>query len=85
MEIRPADTDEATFQVWLQVLRSLSPGQRLENALRLSEHNRELALAGILQRHSEYGPEDAEMALRRWRWGDEIFRQVYPQATLLEP
>ena len=51
MNIRPADTDEETYRVWLQVLRSLSPGQRLENTLRLSEQNRELALAGIVLRH----------------------------------
>jgi len=85
MEIRPADTDEETYQIWLQVLRSLTPGQRLENALRLSEQNRELALAGILHRHPEYGPEQAELALRRWRWGDQTFREVYPRAELLEP
>ena len=85
MNIRPADTDEETYRVWLQVLRSLSPGQRLENTLRLSEQNRELALAGIVLRHPEYSPEQAELALRRWRWGDETFRKVYPCAELLDP
>ena len=85
MDSRPADTDEETYQVWLRVLRSLTPGQRLENTLRLCEQNRELALAGIRMRHPEYSPGQAEMALRRWRWGDETYREVYPQGELLSP
>ncbi|MFN8611756.1 MAG: hypothetical protein U0931_29695 [Vulcanimicrobiota bacterium] len=85
MDIRPADTDETTYQVWLQVLRSLTPEQRLLNALRLSEQSRELALAGIRLRHPEYSAQEAEMALRRWRWGDCTFREIYPDAALLEP
>jgi len=83
--MRPADTDESTYEAWVQVLRSLSPGQRLLNTLRLCEENRLLALAGIQQRHPEYSPEQAELALRRWRWGDLTFRQVYPEAPLLGP
>ena len=85
MDTRPADTDEETYQVWLRVLRSLTPGQRLENALRLSEENRELALAGIRLRHPEYTPEQVELALRRQRWGDATFREIYPDAPLLDP
>lgn len=85
MDARPADTDEETYQVWLRVLRSLTPGQRLENALRLSEENRELALAGIRLRHPEYDPQEAELALRRQRWGDATFREIYPEAPLLDP
>lgn len=82
MDARPADTNEETYQVWLRVLRSLTPGQRLENVLRLSEESRELALAGIRQRNPHYSP---EQALRRWRWGDATDREVYPDAPLLDP
>ena len=34
VDIRPADTDEETYQVWLSVLRCLTPEQRLLNTLR---------------------------------------------------
>ncbi|MBS2039593.1 hypothetical protein JST97_31695 [bacterium] len=85
MDFRPGDTDETTYQVWVQALRSLTPEQRLLNALQLSEQSRELALAGIRLRHPEYSDEQAELALRRWRWGDSIFREVYPGAELLDP
>ena len=85
MDVRPADTDEETYQVWLRVLRSLTPEQRLLNTLRLCEQNRSLALAGIGLRHPEYSAEQAEFALRRWRWGDTIFLEVYPDGPLLDP
>lgn len=85
MDARPADTDEKTYQVWLTVLRSLTPEQRLLNTLRLSEENRSLALAGIRQRHPGYSEEQAELALRRWRWGEAAFLDVYPNGPLLDP
>ena len=85
MEVRPADTDPETYQVWLRVLRGLTPDQRLRNTLKLCQQSRQLAAAGIAQRHPNYSPEEVEMALRRWHWGDDLFRQVYPEANLLAP
>jgi len=85
MEVRPADTDPEAYQVWLRVLRGLTPDQRLRNTLKLCQQSRQLAAAGIAQRHPRYTPQEVEMALRRWHWGDDLFRQVYPGAELLPP
>lgn len=85
MELRPADTDEATYQVWLDVLRSLPPEQKLRNVFQLSEQHRELTKTGIALRHPEYTPKQVEWALRRWWWGDALFAEVHPGVPLLEP
>ena len=85
MEVRPADTDPETYQVWLRVLRGLTPDQRLRNTLKLCLQSRQLAANGISQRHPNYTEHEVEMALRRWHWGDDLFCQVYPDAELLAP
>ena len=85
MEVRPADTDPETYQVWLRVLRGLTPEQKLRNVISLCLQSRQLEAAGIAQRHPQYSPEQTELALRRTSWGDELFRQVYPDAELLDP
>lgn len=78
MERRPADTDEASLDVWLQVLRRLSPEQRLRNVVALFEQDLHLSRERLARLYPAASPPELELKLRRERWGDELFRQVYP-------
>jgi len=68
-----------------ELYRRLTPGQRLEMGLRMSEEGRLMALEAIRRRHPEYSAEEAQLALGRLWLGDELFRKVKPQAPLLDP
>jgi hypothetical protein len=69
----------------LRWLRSLTPQQKVELAVQMSEHVREVARAGIRSRHPEYTPEEVNFALFRLLYGDELFRRAWPKAPLLDP
>lgn len=78
MERVPADTGAAAHEVWLEVLRGLSSQQRFENLVALFDQDRELGRHRLARLHPEAGPEQVERMLRRERWGEELYRQVYP-------
>jgi hypothetical protein len=56
------DTSEAASRRYKELLRSASPLQRLEQAARLTQAVRELAIAGIRERHPTI--QDDEVAVR---------------------
>jgi hypothetical protein len=63
--------------------RALTPEQRVLEALALSEQLYAFTVAGVRARHPAYTDAEVESAVRRLRLGDELFRQVWPQAPLL--
>jgi hypothetical protein len=83
--MRAGDTTPEANEVQLGVFRRLGPADRLALASRMSEDARLLALAGIRARHPDYGPAEAELALRRFVLGDELFAAAWPRAARLDP
>ena len=83
--MRSRDTSAAAHEAQLRVYRRMTPEQRSELAMKLSEDVRELARGGIRARHPEYGARDVELALLRILYGDELVRRAYPLEPLRAP
>ena len=63
----------------------MTPAQRVEEGVRLSQLARQVMRAGIRARHPEYTPEQVEEALARLLWGDDLYRKAKPGRELLDP
>ena len=75
--MRPADTSPEAWQVWLDLVRKMSPAERLQRTFECSAFVRNLGEAGIRQAHP--GACDREVFLRvaQRQLGDELFRKAY--------
>jgi DNA-binding PadR family transcriptional regulator len=51
--------------IYLEILRRMTPEQRLRKTFELSEMGRELFRQGLRQRHPDLSPEDFEALLRK--------------------
>ena len=78
--MRPADTSPEAWDVYLGLVRAMSPAERLSRALELSEEVRRVAEAGLRLRYPR--ADEREITLRRARLelGRELFRKAYGEA-----
>ncbi|MCB9605660.1 MAG: hypothetical protein H6716_03660 [Polyangiaceae bacterium] len=76
--MRPLDTAPAAHTVQLRLYRQMSPEQRSALALRMSDEIREIAAAGIRQRHPEYTEAEVRRALVCLLYGRESAQRVWP-------
>ena len=65
--------------------RRMTGEERVLQAISMSEQLYEFAASGVRQRHPSYSEEEVQLALRRMRLGDALFRQAWPHAPLLAP
>ncbi|HSN97194.1 MAG TPA: hypothetical protein VLS89_02815 [Candidatus Nanopelagicales bacterium] len=63
------DTSPEADARYHDLLRALAPERRLETAMKLSRAVRELALAGIRQRHPEAGEQEVRVRLAARLYG----------------
>jgi hypothetical protein len=75
--MRPADTSPEAWQVWLELVRKMTPAERLQRALDLSETVRELGKAGIREAHPDASEREVFLRFAQRQLGDELFRKVY--------
>ncbi len=75
--MRPADTTPEAWRTYLELLRRMTPEQKLQRAFDLTRLVRSFAEAGLRERYPN--ATDREIFLRRVRqeWGPELFRKVY--------
>lgn len=75
--MRPADTSPEAWREYQEILRRMTPEEKLQRAFELSRMVRSLAEAGLRERFPQ--ADEREIFLRRVRqeWGAELFRQVY--------
>jgi hypothetical protein len=85
VEVRSADTSPEAHARQIAAHRAMSPGERIDLALAMSEDALAIAASGIAARHPEYGDEDVRRALLRLRWGDELYLAVFPGERLPDP
>ncbi len=83
--MRARDTSEAAARVQIEIYRRLTPEQRVELAIEMSEAARETSRGGIRSRHPEYDELEVEHALRRLLLGDDLYRCAWPNHPLLDP
>lgn len=55
---------QANRLLYIQILRSLTPEQRLRKAFELTTMARELARAGVARHHPDLGPEEIDRLTR---------------------
>ena len=77
------DTSPDAAAIRRDILRRMSPEQKLVLISDLSEALRETMIAGVRFRHPEYSPLEARWATIRHLLGDELFRAAYPDAPRL--
>jgi hypothetical protein len=77
-----ADTSDAADEEQLRVYRRMTPEQRVELAMKLSEDVRAIAREGIRARHPDYSARDIELALLRLLYGDDLIRRAFPSEPL---
>ena len=58
----------------------MTPAERLDLMVELTETVRELARAGIRMRHQDYTPEQVDLALYRHIYGAEIADKAWPES-----
>jgi len=79
------DTSVRTAQIRMQLFRAMSPAQKSAILAEMSEEARELARAGIAQRHPEYCAHEVEHALHRLLVGDPLADRAWPDHVHLRP
>lgn len=83
-EATSLDTSVEAERVLVEKLRAMSPGQRLAVALDLSRTVRELALAGVRQRHPDASPREQLLRLAVTLHGRDLATAAYPEIAELD-
>ena len=78
----PLDTTPEAYRVYIRGLRALTPDRRARMAAELSDNVRATALAGIRERHPEYGDRQVRLAFLRLVLGADAFRALFPGAEV---
>jgi hypothetical protein len=79
------DTSNDAERVQIEILRRMSPSERLELALDLAATSRELLAQGVRQRHPEYTEDEVRLAVIRILLPEPLFISAYPQAVNIRP
>jgi hypothetical protein len=80
------DTADEARRVQVEVYRRMTPSERVDVAIEMTEAALEISREGIRLRHPGYGEEQVRWALFRLRLDDDsLFRAVWPSAPLLQP
>ena len=83
--MRAFDTSPEAHAHQLRLVRSMSPSQRSELALRMSEDIRRIAAEGIQKRHPEYSEQDVHRALVVLLYGKDAATRLWPGEAIPSP
>lgn len=75
--MRPADTSPEAWKVLLDLVRRISPAERLQRTFELSEGIRLASEAGLRQAYPEAGEREIFLRSARRRLGSVLFHKVY--------
>ncbi len=76
--MRPFDTSAEAHAFQMAAYRRMSPEERSELALRMSDDVRRIAAEGIKQRHPHYSEREVRRALVALLYGKEAAAKVWP-------
>lgn len=79
----PRDTTPEAWEVQTQIWRRMSGQEKIELAFEMSENVRQIAAAGVRQRHPGYSDDDVRLAVIRLTLGDALFHEVYPDCNVV--
>ena len=83
--MRARDTSLKAHQLQVSLYRAMTPAQRSELALRMSDDVRRIAAEGIQQRHPEYSEFDVRRALVALLYGRDAAAKVWPGESVPAP
>jgi len=75
--MRPADTSPEAWQVWLELVRKMTPAERLQRALEYSAFVRNLAESTLRREYPNASGREVFLRAARQRLGPELFSRVY--------
>ena len=81
----PLDTSTEAHRRQRDVYLKMGGAARVAIAFQLNEAVRNVAMAGIRQRHPDYTSEEVRLAWVRLTLGDGLCRAVWPHQPLVEP
>ncbi|MDE3168211.1 MAG: hypothetical protein KGN36_20580 [Acidobacteriota bacterium] len=76
--MRPRDTSPEAWKVLLDLVRRMTPEERLQRALEYSDFVRGFAEAGVRSAFPSAGDREVFLRAARRRLGPALFRKVYP-------
>jgi hypothetical protein len=79
--MRPADTSPEAWEVFLDIQRRMSPGEKLARVFEHSAFVRSLIMAGIRRRHPGATEQEVFLRFARQTLGEELFLKVYGNAN----
>lgn len=83
--MRGRDTSQEAHELQLRLYRAMTPEQRSELALRMSDDVRRIAEEGIKQRHPDYSDRDVRRALVALLYGKDAAAKVWPGEPVPSP
>lgn len=83
--MRSADTSPEIHAMQIEIYRRMSPDRRLELAIEMTAEANAITYRSIRSRHLDYSDDEAQWALLRLRFGDELFQKAWPDAPLVAP
>jgi hypothetical protein len=75
--MRPADTSPEAWQVYLHLIRQMTPGERMERAFQVSARLRAFQEGGLRQKFPQADDHEIFLRIARMRLGDELFDKAY--------
>jgi hypothetical protein len=77
------DTDEETARRQVEAWRAMTPAEKLSLVRAMNEAVRQLALAGVRQRHPDASPREQFLRLAIVMLGADLARKAYPEIDSL--
>jgi hypothetical protein len=75
--MRPRDTSPEAWKIQMDLIRGMSPEERLERCFALSNTVEGFAKAGLRQRYPEASDREIFLRLARRKLGAELYSKVY--------
>jgi hypothetical protein len=83
--MRARDTSQDAHELQVRLYRAMTPGQRSELALRMSDDARRIAAEGIKLRHPDYSERDIRRALVALLYGKDAASKIWPGEPVPSP
>ena len=80
--MRPRDTSPEAWKVLIDLIRRMTPEERLARTFEYSAFVRGFAEAGIRSAYPAAGDREIFLRLAQRRLGNDLFRRVYPNESL---
>lgn len=75
--MRPEDTSPEAWKFQMDLIRNMSPSERLRRTFELSEMVRRFAEAGMKQRYPEASEREIFLRMAEQSLGHELYQKVY--------